>query len=270
MQDKFAGGDPDYIRTTQYGTPDKLQARVNLHVRYRTAPVPWFTWMVEQIPWRPGRVVEVGCGTGSFWEEARPPIDGPIVLTDLSEGMVAAATAKATAAGYSVEGRVSAAQDLPFDSASCAHLISNHMLYHVPHPPDAVAEFARVCADDGVVSVATNGERHFRALKEIETAVFSTRTKDRTAEAFGITNGQVMLEACFDEVTLLRFPDALHVTSADDLLAYARSYPPGEDATPDQVVELGEHIDAALEAGNGTVVIEKDVGLFICRGPRRA
>lgn len=269
MQDKFAGGDPEYIRTTQYGTPDKLQARVNLHVRYRTAEVPWFTWMVDQIPWRPGRVVEVGCGTGSFWEEARPPIDGPIVLTDLSEGMVQAATVKAADAGYVVEGQVAAAQDLPFDDGSCAHIISNHMLYHVPHPPDAVAEFARVIADDGVVSVATNGEQHFRALKEIEAAVFATRVKDRTIEAFGITNGQAMLEAQFADVTLLRFPDALHVTSADDLLAYALSYPPGEDATPAQVDHLRAEIDAAFIAGDGTVVVEKDVGLFICRAPRR-
>jgi hypothetical protein len=86
MQDKFAGGDPDYIRTDQYGTTDKLQARANLHTRYSTAEAPWFEWLVAQMPWRPGQVVEVGCGTGAMWAEGRPPVDGPIQLSDLSLG----------------------------------------------------------------------------------------------------------------------------------------------------------------------------------------
>ena len=269
MKGKFAGGDPVYLRTTQYGTPDKLQARVNLHVRYRTAPVAWFPWMVDQIEWTAGSLLEVGCGTGSFWDEARPPIDGPILLTDLSDGMVASAVAKASAAGYRVDGGVAAAQALPLDDASCAHVIANHMLYHVPHPPDAVAEFARVCADDGTVSVATNGVGHLRTLKRIEASVFGTSLVDPTAEAFGIDNGRLMLEACFADVRLLRFPDALHVTSLDDLFAYARSFPPGEDATAEELDRLRLAMSSAFADGGGTVVVEKDVGLFLCREPRR-
>ena len=269
MRDKFAGGDPDYIRTGQYGTPDKLQARANLHQRHATAELRWFEWMVAQVPWQSGRVLEVGCGTGSLWDEGRPPVDGSVLLSDSSAGMVTAATAVARAAEYEVDGLVAEAQALPVPDRACAHVISNHMLYHVPEPPEAVAELARILADDGLLTVATNGEQHMSALKEIEHAVFATRVVDRTIDAFGLTTGRPMLEARFEQVELRRYPDALHVTSRDDAFAYMTSYPPGEDATPEQLAALTELLDAAFGAGDGTLVIEKDVGLFLCRGPRR-
>jgi ubiquinone/menaquinone biosynthesis C-methylase UbiE len=270
MRDKFAGGDPDYIRTRQYGTPDKLRARANLHLRYATAPLRWFEWMVAEIPWQEGRVVEVGCGSGTLWDEGRPPVAGPVVLTDVSTGMVSTARSTARAAGYTAEGGAAAAEGLPFPDRSCVHVISNHMLYHVPEPPEAVAEFARVLTDDGLASVATNGEGHMAELREIEHAVFGTRIAARTVDAFGIANGQAMLEAQFEEVELRRFPDALHVTDRDDALAYMTSYPPGEDATAAQLEALTARLEAAFTAGGGTLVVEKDVGLFLCRGPRRA
>ena len=269
MSDKFAGGDPGYIRTTQYGTPDKLAARQRLHTQYSIAPVRWFEWMVAQITWQPGIVVEVGCGPGNLWEEGRPPIDGPLALTDLSDGMVTSAVARARRCGYDVEGRVAAAQLLPIADAVAAHVISNHMLYHVPHPPDAVAELARIAADDGVVTVATNGRNHMVELKRIERAVFETEVVDRTVLAFGLESGRPMLEAAFEEVELRRFRDDLRVTDAQHVVDYLASYPPGEDATVAQYAEMAALVAAETDAGDGVFTVTKDVGLFLCRGPRR-
>jgi hypothetical protein len=143
------------------------------------------------------------------------------------------------------------------------------VLYHVPHPPDAVREFARILADDGLLTVATNGERHMKTLKEIEHSVFATRVVDRTIEAFGLTTGLPMLNAEFEDVEMRPYTDNLHITSRDDVLAYMTSYPPMEDGTPQQLAALEVAVDAAFEAGDGTLVVEKDVGLFLCRGPRR-
>lgn len=270
MASKFAGGDPDYIRTTQYGTTDKLAARQRLHTHYSTAPVRWFEWMTAVIPWQPGLVIEVGCGPGNLWEEGRPPIDGPLVLTDLSEGMVATAVERARRLGYRTEGRVAPAQSLPMPDRSAAHVISNHMLYHVPHPPDAVAELGRVVADGGLVSVATNGRRHMAELKRIEQAVFGTTTVDHTVTAFGIETGRPMLEAEFDDVELLRFVDDLRTTDAGHVVDYLLSYPPGEDATSAQRDEVVALVEAEFAAGDGVFTVSKDVGLFLCRRPRRA
>ena len=100
---KFTG-DQEYLRGVQYRTPDKLSSCQRLHKEYSTAPVAWFPWLVDQVAWRSGPIVEVGCGPGHLWEEGRPPVDGPITLTDLSAGMVDVAVERATRAGCVVTG----------------------------------------------------------------------------------------------------------------------------------------------------------------------
>ncbi len=279
MGSKFAGGDPDYLRTAQYGTADKLAARQQLHTRYSTAPVRWFEWMTATIPWRPGIVVEVGCGPGHFWEEGRPAIEGPLVLTDLSEGMVDTAVTRARRQGYRVEGLVAPGQSLPVADGVAAHVISNHMLYHVPRPADAVAEMVRVVTDTGLVSVATNGRGHMAELKRINhavfnnavfnNAVFGTTAVDATVDAFGLESGRPILEGAFEEVELLRYDDDLRTTDARHVVEYLTSYPPGEDATEEQHAEIEALVVAEFEAGSGVFTVSKDVGLFLCRGPRR-
>ncbi|MDW3220084.1 MAG: class I SAM-dependent methyltransferase [Acidimicrobiales bacterium] len=268
MTDDRFTGDQAYLRGSQYRTPDKLADRQRLHTLYSTAPQKWFPWLVAQVPWADGPVVEVGCGPGHLWEEGRPPVRGSITLTDLSAGMVEAAVARASAAGYTVNGHVAPAERLDVTDASAVHVIANHMLYHVPHPPDAVAEIARVLRPDGIAIVATNGERHFRETKLLEHAVFSSRVVDRTTEAFGLASGLPMLEAAFADVELIRFPDTLRVTEADDLMAYMCSYPPVEDGDDGQIAELRSLVDAAFVSGGGVVEITKDVGVFLCREPR--
>ncbi|MEM7142698.1 MAG: class I SAM-dependent methyltransferase [Actinomycetota bacterium] len=269
MADERFLGDRDYLQGVQYGTPDKLADRQRLHRLYSTAPTPWFEWMVETIPWAEGSVVEVGCGPGQLWDEARPPIDGPLLLTDLSEGMVTAAIERAARSGYDASGRVASADQLPVADATATHVICNHMLYHVAHPPDAVRELARIVADDGLVTVATNGVDHFRETKSLEHTVFGTSVVDSTIAAFGIDNGAEMLADAFGSVELFRFPDSLRATEPAHVLAYMRSYPPVEDATADQVAALSALIDDRFAAGDGVFEITKDVGLFVCRAPRR-
>jgi hypothetical protein len=85
---------------------------------------------------------------------------------------------------------------------------------------------------------------------------------------FGLENGPAMLEAVFEEVELRRFPDRLLVAEPNDVLAYAVSYPPGEDAIPEQVKHLEAEISAAFVRGDGALEVVKDVGLFLCQGPR--
>lgn len=262
--------DQAYLRTEQYGTTDKLAARQRLHTRYTTAAVRWFPWLVDQVAWRSGPVVEVGCGAGHLWEEGRPPVDGPVTLIDLSAGMVDAAVARTTAAGYAVEGRVAAAERLPIADGAAVHVIANHMLYHVPHPPDAVAELARIASDDAIAVVATNGAGHFRETKEIEHAVFGSRIVDRTVEAFGLENGGAMLAERFGSVDLVRYPDTLRVTDPDDVMSYMASYPPVEDGSVEQLADLRRRVEEVFAAGGGEMTITKDVGLFLCHDPRRA
>ena len=99
-------------------------------------------------------VLEVGCGTGALWANVAPLLpDLRLTLTDLSEGMLAAAErAVSPLTNVAVAGvRTCDVQELPFPDRSFDVAVANHMLYHVPDPLLAAAELARVLRPGGVL-----------------------------------------------------------------------------------------------------------------------
>lgn len=264
--------DPAYLRESQYATPANLDARANLHSKYGRGD--WFTWLSSQIHWPLGaRVLEVGCGPGWFWEAAAPrlPSSMQITLTDLSEGMVAAASQRVSAAnpGWRVGAWRADAADLPFADESFDVVLASHMLYHVPEPAQAIGEIARVLTPGGVAVVTTNGLAHLMAIGALEAQVWPDARQDPEALRFGLENGGRMLQAMFDEVDLRRYHDDLVCTDAGDVEAYITSSPPGSEATGVERAQLRALLDAAFAENGGTLKVGKDVGAFICRGGRR-
>jgi SAM-dependent methyltransferase len=271
---KFAGGDQGYLRDEQYRDPSRLAVRTSLHLRYGTAAVPWFDWVRAHADLQAGQhVLEVGCGSGALWAVNGAAVPGGLELTlcDLSPGMVAEAVARASAGGRfaRVEGREADAQALPFDDAAFDRVVANHMLYHLPDPALGVAELARVVRDDGLVVAATNGAHHMRELRELKSMIFGAPLVDPTVDVFGVDVGFSTLREHFAEVRWVRYEDELRCTDPADVLAYACSTPPGEDATPAQRAALADAIAAAFDAGGGVMRITKDVGCFVCRAPQR-
>ena len=271
---RFAGGDQTYLREEQYLDASRLEVRANLHARYSTAAVGWYDWVVDRVALSAGaRVLEVGCGAGWLWERAVGtwPSDVALTLTDLSPGMVEEACARvaATRRFGGVEGRVADLQALPFDGDRFDRVVANHMLYHLPDPALGVTELARVVAADGTVVVATNGQEHLRQLFEIESEVFGVRGGNATIAVFGADVGFGILRHHFGDVAWQACDDELWCTDPADVVAYLRSTPPGEDATPDELERLERAVAGRFEAGGGTFVITKDVGAFVCGSPRR-
>lgn len=269
---RFAGGDQRYLREEQYRDGSRLSIRTRLHLQYGTASVPWFEWVWARIDVQPAqRVLEVGCGSGALWEAGMASVpDGvELVLCDLSPGMVEEATARAAATGRfaRLNGQEADLQALPFDDATFDRVVANHMLYHLPDPERGARELARVVRADGAVVVATNGGRHMRELRQLKADVFSSPLIDPTIEVFGIDVAFGMLRAAFADVHWLRYEDELCCTDPADVVAYACSTPPGEDATPAQRAALEAAIARAFVQGGGVMTITKDVGCFICRTP---
>jgi SAM-dependent methyltransferase len=263
---RFAGGDQAYLKDEQYCDPSRLAATTNLHLAYGTASVPWFDWVLQTAALSPGSsVLEVGCGGGALWASDRGQrSELALTLVDLSAGMVSAALEHASSGSH----LVADVQRLPFDDASFDAVVANHMLYHAPVPPSAVAGLARVVRPGGLVVAATNGARHLVELSEIRAAIFGTPLLDDTVTTFGIESGARMLEAVFEDVRWVDYPDELVCTEPADVLAYLRSLPPAEDATGEQVAALQDAVDARLRHGRGSMVITKETGLFLCRRRR--
>ncbi len=272
-QPRFVGGSQDYLRRVQYRDGNRLAARANLHIKYRTAPQPFFDWVGERFDLFDGaRVLEVGCGTGWLWEESNFEIPPRVVLTltDLSPGMVAEALGRVESSGRvdSVTGETADVQRLPFRNQTFDRVVANHMLYHVPKLVAAVAEIARVLAADGQLIASTNGRWHLRELWELRAAVFDTPLLDESAAAFGPGNGLSALREHFSDVRWLEYRDELIVTDPADVLAHICSAPPAESATQEQLARLEGEIDKAFARGGGQLRVSKDVGCFVARGAR--
>lgn len=263
---KFGARDQAYLRDEQYKDGTNLTARANLHAKYRTAPIDWFPWLVQRIPWpEHGDVLEVGCGTGLLWPHVTVPLR--LTLTDLSPGMVAEATERVAARDNIILVRAEAADigTLPFDDASFDLVIANHMLYHVPDLAQAVRELRRVLRPGGVLSAATVGHEHLRELFEIEESIFGARGHDGIAEAFGAANGAQILAAEFGHVEWHEYEDELHCTDADDVIAHIASTPPAADAETTQRQQLRDAVVARMAAAGGVLKVTKESGVFLAR-----
>ncbi|MFN8023775.1 MAG: class I SAM-dependent methyltransferase [Acidimicrobiales bacterium] len=268
--------EPDvvHLRDVQYRDSSNLAKRAGLHVAYRTAPQLAFDWLSAMVPWpAAGDVLDVGCGAGYLWDHAAAVVPDGIRLTliDLSAGMVDEAVARATGTGRfaRVSGHVADARSLPFADASFDLAVSTYALYHVPGPAHAVREMARVMRDDGVFVLMTNGPDHLREIEDVRVRVFGDAGRYEANRSFTPAMAAAVLVDVFDEVAWQRYDDTLHVTDADDLLAFMTSSGSAMQATDDDVAQLRTIVTDEMRANDGVFRVSKHTGAFIARRPRR-
>ena len=271
----------EYLRTEQYKDASNLEARKRLHQRFSTNTYPWHRWVFDHLELSVGaRVLELGCGPAWLWVENadRIPQAWEVTLSDFSEGMLAEAKRNVQGLNGSFSFRQLDAQDVPFDDASFDAVIANHMLYHVPDIPKALAEIRRVLKPGGRLYAATNGPGHLQELGTLQARLLgreSGRDYDISgSRRFGLQNGAALLEPFFPHVTLHRFEGDLEVTEAEPLVAYILSMNAlrdlmndvgaagmDETAFEEKVAAFREYLAGRHEA-EGSIHIGKETGLF--------
>lgn len=109
---------------------------------------------------RPGRLLEIGCGTGHLARALRGVLPlCQVVVTDQSPRMVELATDSGELPGAVVD-----ATRLPLPDDAVDVVCAMWMLYHVPDLTAALAEARRVLRSGGLFVVATNGDEHLADL----------------------------------------------------------------------------------------------------------
>src|SRR4051794_35475769 len=96
----------------------------------------------------PQRVLDVGCGTG-FLALRLAELGHNVTGIDLSAQMIDRARHKAEGAGLQIDFRVGDAADLEFDNQAYTLVLARHVIWNLPDPSRAVAEWLRVLRPGG-------------------------------------------------------------------------------------------------------------------------
>ncbi len=257
--------DQNYLKTDQYKDPTNLNARAALHQRFSTNPYGWMNWVFDHILVLPAnaKILELGCGPGYMWKENadRIPSIWDITLSDLSSGMLDSAWRNLVVTGRNYKFKEIDAQEIPFEDETFDAVIANHMLYHVPDRPKAIAEIKRVLKTDGHFFATTVGDNHLKEITDWFRQIHKSEIWDSFSSHFTLENGLDQLKPFFPNVTAAHYEDNLHVTELDPLIAYFRSGIRAGELSDDEFAQLRSDLETELKA-KGKIFIRKDSGLF--------
>ncbi|MCA9995432.1 MAG: class I SAM-dependent methyltransferase [Anaerolineales bacterium] len=262
--------DKDHLRCSQYKDSSNLNARAELHRRFSTASVDWFTWVLDKLALTANmQVLEVGAGPGWLWRRHlhRIPVGCQITLTDFSPGMVSEAEAALLGTNGQFQFRVANVEELPFSDEQFDVVVANHMLYHVPDLNKGLQEIRRVLRPGGRLVAATNGNTHLQELNEIGRKVFPELLGEGRQSwaglAFGLENGRFLLAPWFNPIEQYVYDDSLLVNEVEPLVAYMFSTIASQAVDQAQSVEkLRRYLSQRLDE-EGIIHITKSTGLFV-------
>ena len=255
--------DPDYLLRRQYRDASNLNARIAVHRRFSINPEPLWEWMwrLVKLPHQ-ARILEIGCGPGDFWRANlhRIPMGWKITLTDFSPGMLDQARANLGPARRRFRFAQVNITHLPFPAKTFDAVFANFMLYHAPDLDQALAGIHRVLKQGGRLYAATNGPRHMQQLRELLRRLDPEAQVLGVATAFSLDSGREAIRRYFPIANCYHYDDALRVTEAEPMIAYALSA-----SMPPRLTQEPEPLRKAIRAiidREGAFLIEKESGLF--------
>lgn len=245
----------------QYATTNNLDTRISIHDKYSTNKLGFGNWIFSNYRIDKGaKVLELGCGTGEMWKNRESTIYtcSKIILSDFSEGMVAAA--KDNIGSYdNIEYKVLDIQEIPYEDATFDIVIANMMLYHVPDIDKGLTEVRRVLKREGRFYCATYGEHGI--IEYLSKILSAYGVEDSINKNFTLQNGCEILSKIFSKVEKKEYIDSLAVTIIDDMVdyIYSLSSMTSLNNVPKQIIK-----DILMEnTTNGVLNVPKEYGMFI-------
>jgi SAM-dependent methyltransferase len=246
--------DREYLRSVAYADDRFLRDRLSLydHQHPRLDPVGETIRALGDVAGQ--RVADVGCGNGAY-HAALHAARATIIAVDLSLGMLQAVPGQ-------LAGRVAAdAQALPLASASVDAALAMHMLYHVPEPTLAVAEFARVLRSGGRLVTAVSGPNHLAEAQELWMPLLVEAGLDHTVRDLGLVNNRLpavtlreILDGSFDSVTSRTLTSQVILADPGPLVRHAASTAAAQVAD-----DLGAAMNARLRDAAVAVIRRQGV-----------
>ncbi len=250
----------------QYNNASNIAARIHLHNRYSQNKKGWFPWIFEHCELKSGmRVLELGCGDGTFWEEniEKLPVSVQVVLSDRSDGMLRDAKRKVSLDNNNFSFKAFDCREIPFADESFDLVIANHLLFYCDDISKVLQEIRRVLKPEGTLISSTYGAAHMKEVSELVSR-FDDRivlSSHKLYEKFGRENGKIILEPYFSHNTWCSYEDFLLVPTPESLISYVLSCHGNQNQyIVDRYNEFRLLVQKYTEKG---FRITKDAGIFI-------
>ncbi|MDO0936237.1 class I SAM-dependent methyltransferase [Streptomyces sp. DG2A-72] len=214
-----------------------------------------------------GRVVDVGCGNGTYVQRLRRDRPDLAVLgLDLAPGML-----------VGVPGPVAVADvtRLPLATEGVEAALAMHMLYHVPDIPQAVEELSRVVTRDGLLIASTNSARDKPELDDLwQRAAGDVLGTGRgparisLSARFTLEKAPAFLGEEFGRVETIELPGAITVRDPEPVIAHMASYQAWADQHDvpfEETIDRARAILAEHIAQQGAFEINCRGGILVCR-----
>jgi len=258
-----------------YGDAARLRARIALHeLGGGVEDFHAWLWRLAAAP-ADADVVEVGSGSGRMWQALGAAVSAGwrLILSDVSPGMLAEARRALAATGREARFVLADAANLPFSSDRFDLAFANHMLYHVPDVPRAVAELSRVLRPSGRLIAATNGDDHLAEiaalLGELAAAWPGVRVDRPHRLSFTLENGAAKLREGFREIVRFDRGDVLVVDDADVLTRYLLSMTYAADAAEAARLAAWARDLVRERLAAGPLRVRRVSGAFVAAAPLR-
>jgi len=257
----------EYLKNLQYGTTENLDARIKIHQLFSTNPESFHAWIGRHLTFtKPADVLELGCGTGSFWKENlhKLPEGSTLTLTDFSPAMVEKTRANQGDAAVKVE--IADVENLVYEDDSFDVVNAHHVIYHAEDKSRAFSEIKRVLRPDGFATFTTNSRIHMFNVYEIGRRLDANFPTDRIIDSFTEEIADEMLPKFFGNIEKHVQEDVLEVTDIQFMLDYVASgVKPRDMSVADDFFERYAAVVSKEMEDQGYFAIPKRSPVYICR-----
>lgn len=204
----------------QFETPIGLQTRIKFHQNHTHFKDNYHQWMFKHYKIHPkAKVLEIGCGDGSFWESNQHciPNDIEIILSDISESMVNESKKKLKHIKQIKFYDIADCYHLPYSDHQFDIVIANHVLMYFQDLSTTLNEIYRVLKVGGRFYCSTIGNEMMKERDELLKR-FDKRISFNQSilyEKFGHENGKAKLAQYFSDIHLYERKEVYTIKNAD-------------------------------------------------------